>query len=402
MRIKHTLKKALIPLLICALVFPFAQLHAGAATVLLGDLDFSGNIEAADARFALRMAVGLEKSTPDLIRVGDADNDGAVTASDARIILRVSVGLEDLGGKTVEAEPDPNAEKWAKLTCTVPADPAINAGHDTFTFIEYGNGDGVGLPQQGAIMMGEAGFTYEEILAYYFPGTRIEKDPDYPDTVYYPDTYNTYAGYFDTEELLARIIYMEIGNESPEAAQKAQGVAVLSLLKYFDFNVRNYYQVGLPSYTGYARLPENVKKAAHEILGEYLVMENDPSKEAVLAAYFDMSAGRTLSAKEGWGGADYPVSVASPWEMNHPRFITTYTCSSEEMREYIMDWDSSVKLSDDPADWLEIVSHDGCIDKDRGYVTEIRIGNKYLKGVAAFNYQVIDLKTPAFRVVYTP
>ena len=67
-----------------------------------------------------------------------------------------------------------------------------------------------------------------------------------------------------------------------------------------------------------------------------------------------------------------------------------------------MDWDSSVKLSDDPADWLEIVSHDGCIDKDRGYVTEIRIGNKYLKGVAAFNYQVIDLKTPAFRVVYTP
>ncbi len=398
----HSALQRIIPFLLTALFVMSMALPASAATVLLGDLDNDGNITASDARTALRLAVGLDKSTEDLVRIGDVDGNGAVNAADARLILRAGVKLEDFGGKTVEANPDKNAALWSKLACTPPKDPVINAGHDTFTFIEYGNGDGVGLPQQGAIAMGEVGFTCEDILAHYFPGSRIVTDYDYPETVYYPSTSTSSAGYYDTEQLLARIIYMEIGDESPYEAQKAQGIAVLSLLKYFNFNVRNYYQVGLPSYTGYSNLPSIVKKAAAEVMGKYLAMENDGSNEAIQAAYFDMSAGRTLSAEEGWFWGEYPVSVPSPFEMNNRNFITTYTCSSATMREYIMDWDSGVVLSSDPADWLEILSHDGCIDENRGYVTSIRIGNKVLNGISQFNYKVLDLKTAAFTIVYTP
>ena len=62
-----------------------------------GDVDKSGEITAADARLALRMAVGLEDFAPGSpeFLAADADKSGGVTAADARLILRAAVGLED-------------------------------------------------------------------------------------------------------------------------------------------------------------------------------------------------------------------------------------------------------------------------------------------------------------------
>ena len=62
-----------------------------------GDVDRDDHISAADARLALRRAVGLEtyeKNSPQFLSC-DADHDSNVSASDARMILRASVGLED-------------------------------------------------------------------------------------------------------------------------------------------------------------------------------------------------------------------------------------------------------------------------------------------------------------------
>lgn len=61
-----------------------------------GDLDVDGAISVADARIALRYAVGLE-GTPSriLTKVGDVDGSGAIEVSDARLILRYAVGLDD-------------------------------------------------------------------------------------------------------------------------------------------------------------------------------------------------------------------------------------------------------------------------------------------------------------------
>ncbi len=57
-----------------------------------GDPDCDARLTAADARAALRMAVGLEPT--DL--TADQNGDGAVTAEDARFLLRAAVKLEPL------------------------------------------------------------------------------------------------------------------------------------------------------------------------------------------------------------------------------------------------------------------------------------------------------------------
>jgi stage II sporulation protein D len=44
-----------------------------------------------------------------------------------------------------------------------------------FIFEGYGAGHGIGLCQGGAAVMGEQGFTYDQILAYYYPNTRISR-----------------------------------------------------------------------------------------------------------------------------------------------------------------------------------------------------------------------------------
>ena len=66
----------------------------------LGDADgpmFADHeITAADARQALRYAVGLDLPDPVCLAAADADLDGEVTAADARLILRASVDLEKL------------------------------------------------------------------------------------------------------------------------------------------------------------------------------------------------------------------------------------------------------------------------------------------------------------------
>ncbi len=62
---------------------------------VLGDPSADGKITSADARIALRVAVGLDTIT-DTIRAGaDINADDKLDASDARLVLRLSVGLEN-------------------------------------------------------------------------------------------------------------------------------------------------------------------------------------------------------------------------------------------------------------------------------------------------------------------
>ena len=60
-----------------------------------GDVDGDAAIIAADARLALRAAVGLETLSPLAFAAADKDGDGKVTASDARAIIRTAAGKEE-------------------------------------------------------------------------------------------------------------------------------------------------------------------------------------------------------------------------------------------------------------------------------------------------------------------
>lgn len=61
-----------------------------------GDIDYDGKVTSADARLALRTAVGLINLSGKPFDAADADSDGKVTAADARLILRAAVELESL------------------------------------------------------------------------------------------------------------------------------------------------------------------------------------------------------------------------------------------------------------------------------------------------------------------
>lgn len=50
----------------------------------------------------------------------------------------------------------------------------VSYADGVFTFVTYGYGHGVGMSQNGANYLGKKGWTYDEILQLYFPGTYIE------------------------------------------------------------------------------------------------------------------------------------------------------------------------------------------------------------------------------------
>ena len=63
---------------------------------MYGDADNSRYITPADARYVLRLAVGLEPATDDItFRRCDVDIDGVITPTDARLILRAATSLID-------------------------------------------------------------------------------------------------------------------------------------------------------------------------------------------------------------------------------------------------------------------------------------------------------------------
>lgn len=83
--------KRFLALILAISIFVTGSVFAMAAEK--GDVDGDGTITSADAREALRLAVGLDALTDEKKNLADYDGNGTVQAADARAILRVSVGL---------------------------------------------------------------------------------------------------------------------------------------------------------------------------------------------------------------------------------------------------------------------------------------------------------------------
>ena len=375
-------------------------------TYLLGDVDADGIISSADARLALRYAVKLDKYDQSQKLIADADKDGELTAADARLILRVAVRLEDLSGESIELggaddfDADDQFEEIPDIfEKVIPEAPEIKAEEDTFTFTVYGYGHGVGLSQYGAVALAEGGFKYTDILAYYYTGTSVIFDEEYPENTYYV------SGEVKTDELVARIVAQEIGGltKNPEAL-KAQAVAVFTLLKYHQFNISRAWDVGY-AVSSYDKCSEHLKEAVSEVVGQYVAVTEDKNKKPIQASYSAMSAGMSADDKDIWGGNhSYLVAVDSPFEMRLNNFISTVTLTSAQLKELILAYDEEIVLSENPAEWLEILKHSESIDENRGYVTSIRVGDKTLKGYTQFVSGIMagKMRSSCFTVTYTP
>lgn len=390
----------------------FFAFEAGAQNAyLLGDVDTDGTISSADARQALRYAVRLDKYDKGQLLLADADKDGKLTSSDARLILRVAVRLDDLSGESVvlggadnyvpeDFDADDQFEEIPDIfEKVIPEAPEIEAEEDTFTFTVYGYGHGVGLSQYGAVALAEGGFNYTDILAYYYTGTSVIFGEEYPENTYYV------SGEVNTQELVARIVAQEIGGITKNAnALKAQAVAVFTLLKYHNFNITRAWDVGY-AVSSYDKCSKHLKKAVKEVVGQYIAVTDDKDKKPVQASYSAMAAGMSASSKDIWGGnVSYLSAVDSPFEMQLSNFISTVTFTSEELKELILAYDENIVLSENPEEWLKILKQNKSIDKNRGYVTSIKVGDRTLNGYSQFVSGVMSgkLRSSCFTVVYTP
>ena len=276
--------------------------------------------------------------------------------------------------------------------------------YDTFVFSVYGYGHGVGMSQDGAMTMAKDGSTYEEILTHYYPGTTVKKDSSTPATIKY--------GGVDIPivEYLCKATKKEMGYSSAgKEALKAQIAAIYTFAKHYNFDVSK-------SKHAYDENFEYKGSKIHEACLEYLGMETnedtpvakyvDYNGKAAYTCCFSNSAGKTASAQSVWGTDKYPYlkgGVSSPEDVD----LSTKEIRATEMKKliesYAKDIDISIKLSDNPAEWLEIISYDVIAYKESGYVDKIRVGNITVSG-NTFRNNILDfrIKSHCFDLAYLP
>jgi SpoIID/LytB domain protein len=200
--------------------------------------------------------------------------------------------------------------------------------------------------------------------------------------------------------------YSSAGRE----AVKAQMAAIYTYAKHNNFVVKS----GQHAYDyGFDFEGTEIHKACLEVLG--ISADTDPASAPYIdyngapanAIYFSSSAGKTASAESTWGGGSkYPYlkgGVKSPETVD----VATKEITAEEMKKlieaYAKDNGEKITLSENPAEWLEIVSHDSAVNENTGYVDEIKVGNIKVRG-NAFRCYVLDFKirSQCFTFEYIP
>lgn len=293
---------------------------------------------------------------------------------------------------TTQSQIETTTEPTTRPVATTPPTTQEKVPSGTFTFTVYGFGHGVGMSQWGAIYKAREGMNYVQILKHYYPGVTIEKDETLPEKVKFGGVE------YSLEEYLYRSTFAEIGTSSnPVDAIKANVVAIYTLAKKRNFIVQgdlHAFEKSPDLVTSY------VKSAVDSVIGEYITYNGVP----INALFFSMSAGRTISAKSAWGGTSYPylIGVDSSVDLQHRSCKTVRTISSQDLKAKIKD-KTGIELTGDPSTWLQILSHDGTVNKNLGYVDKIRVGNKTYSGIY-FRETIMGgfIRSHCFNFTYTP
>ncbi len=290
-------------------------------------------------------------------------------------------------------------------TPETPIDPADIKG--SFTFKVYGWGHGVGMSQDGAIVMAKNGKTYNEILSAYYPGTEMRVDFKTPAQVKKNGTE------IPLVEFLCKTVMKEIGNDDdvPMEALKAQAVACYTYAKLYGYESGQAYSSNF-AYSG-TRVEKAVwavcsmSKATDKPQARYLEYKDKNSGDYKTAEtyYFANAAGKTASYSSAWGGTspDYlKGGVSSPEEVKK----STKTYTAKEMYDLIQAYAKSVgktvTLGKDPSKWIQIVSHDKSMSDSVGYVVKIKVGGIEMSG-NTFRSKVLNygIRSQCFTVAYS-
>lgn len=391
--------------------------------VIQYDVNSDGEVSADDVSYILALSASLSIDIAQSIKSkADTDNDGRITASDARIVRQnlttPSVIIE-------EAEPvvtplvnnsfdsfDSSGNPISVVDASQGSYSVINnqkmyiypdlnqvmAMRDTFIIIAFGWGHGVGMSQWGAVGLARSGYSYIQIIQHYYRNVAIMKETP-------PATVRCAGKDVNTVEMLARIVEKEIAgitniNDAVDAqALKAQAVAAYTNMKYSNYSVS-----GCSYVSSYSACRDDVKAVAKEIAGQFMLYNN----EVPYAYYSACSAGVAANYSDVWGSTskdmNYLYNCASYYDCYTDGYISATAYSPQTIKNYILSYDPSINLPDDPSQWIKILAHDDAVNENIGYVSKMQIGDRTLSEAAGIRFRDevmnYNVKSPCFTIIY--
>ncbi len=330
-----------------------------------GDVNSDGDVTVSDAMIVFNFISGKNTLTADEEKKADVNSDGSVNVADAMKIYNIILGKEE--------------EEESK--------------EGTFKITTYGWGHDIGMSQNGANLYAKNdGVDYEWILDHYYPGTTIEeKDDNAPEKVKYN------GKEYSMRDYLAGALYAEMGPSFHKEALKAQCVAIYTYGKYhknFGINfVANDH--AMKSDVKNASKSSVIYEVVDEVMGQYLTYNG----KVALSVYSATSAGTTAKCCDIWfEDLPYLTRVESKYDSTVSGYKKTVTYTQEEMK-YKLENNFNVKLSSDPENWIQILSHDEAIDESIGHALNVSIdGQKTVKGARI--YEVLGLRSPCYTIEY--
>ncbi len=185
----------------------------------------------------------------------------------------------------------------------------------------------------------------------------------------------------EAKEALARLVMTEMGEGYNIEAVKAQAVVIYTYLKYRDTN----FQIDGVKISD--TVNDEVKAAVDQVFGEYLTYEG----EVALTPYFEIAAKQTTDAKNVFS-KEYPylkpIVIPGDPDSSSEAFKVERKYSMGEFKGLLLNYDSKLKLDDEPIMWVDVLAHDASVSSSIGYVTKVKVGNKEISG--------LDFRTKVF------
>ena len=162
---------------------------SGDSGYLLGDVDMNGSISISDYTLIRLHILGIKGLSSEAITIADADRNGSISISDYTLTRLHILGLKTITGRTN----DGLVREPVEVTFTIDF-PTMDVGGAYQSFFDkdlgmflaesddanwyiyqrrYGHG--IGMSQRGAQQQANEGWTYTQILEFYYPN-----HPGYP------------------------------------------------------------------------------------------------------------------------------------------------------------------------------------------------------------------------------
>ena len=206
-----------------------------------------------------------------------------------------------------------------------------------------------------------------------------------------PDFITVNGEKIEPKEALARLLTAELGSGYRLEAVKAQTVAAYTCLKFLG---NDYVIDGVRISETYNSV---VMDAVEDVYGEYLTFNG----ALALPVYHNLSAGVPfdMSAKLPYLKS---VVIDNAKEDTARDFISEKIYSVDEMKAILLKNNGTATLSENPAEWVVVKSHDASISENVGYVTSVSFNGVEMTGID-FRMNImnpVDLPSLCFSITY--